>query len=888
MHTTHRSTSRLLALGCALAPVAAPTLAHAQGNSAPSTQMMNGALPPLRPPSVPLVAHDPYFSVWSNANKLYSDETRHWTGRENSLSAMVRVDGQTFRLMGTQPAESASLPQTGVQVLPTRTIYTFANETVQVQLVFLTPAIPSDLEVLARPVTYITYFVRSLDGKGHDIQFYADAAADLTVNDANAQQVTWSRASMGSLTALRLGSVDQPVLAKRGDDLRIDWGHLYVAAPGVRGLQSVLTSRENAQAAWGKTGRLPSADDAPAPRTAADRSPVAALAFNVGSVGARPASRTLMLAYDDEYSVNWMGRKLRPYWRRNGLDALGLLSVAARDYEQLNRRSSAFDDELMADLRTVGGEKYARLAALAHRQALAAQKIVADANGAPLSFAKENNSNGSIGTVDVMYPASPQMMLLSPTLLKATLEPILLYSAGPRWPFPFAPHDVGVYPQATGMLYGGGENIPANGDVSSKMPVEESGNMLLMLGALAKIEGSTRYADRYWPTITRWANFLISKGYDLDNQLSTDDFSGHLAHNVNLSGKSIEALGAYAMMSRMRGDQTEATRVRGIAEGMARQWMDAARDGDHYKLAFDKPSTWSQKYNLVWDRILDLNLFPESVATTEMAYYKTKLNRYGLPLDSRENYTKLDWTLWSAALTGHKADVVALADPVYDFLNDTPSRVPMTDWYRTIAGTQAGFKARSVVGGVFIPALNNRQIWQKWAARDLAAARSLNLNWAPLPPPLQVTEIVPTSAKGGALWSYTTSQPAGNWFALGFDASTWQTGAGGFGMQRAPGPAIGTAWETPDIWARREFTLSQAQLTNRDELQLVLYHDDDAEAYLNGVPAFSASGANNSYEQFPISTAALAALKPGRNVLAVHVRDTGGDKYLDAGLVRVK
>jgi len=873
---------RVLALGGALGTVAAPTLVHAQ-----VAPISRAGLPPLRPPAVPLVTHDPYFSVWSNANKLYSDETRHWTGRENRLSAMVRVDGQTFRLMGAQPEESASLPQTGVSVLPTRTLYTFANEKVQVQMVFLTPAIPSDLEVLSRPVTYITYWVRSLDGKTHDIQFYADAGADLTVDDAASQQVTWDRASSGDLTALRLGSVDQPVLAKRGDDLRIDWGHLYVAALAGKGLQSSLSPQDEALASWGRTGNLPPSDDTAKPRVA-DRSPVAALAFNLGRVGARPASRTWMIAYDDEYSVNWMGRKLRPYWRRGGMDALGLLRVAARDFEPLNRRAIAFDNELMDDLRAVGGEKYARVAALAHRQALAAQKIVADANGAPLSFSKENNSNGSIGTVDLMYPASPQMMLLSPTLLKATLEPMLLYASGPRWPFPFAPHDMGVYPQATGMLYGGGENVPANGDVSSKMPVEESGNMLVMLAALSQIENSTEYADRYWPTVTKWANYLIGKGYDLDNQLSTDDFSGHLAHNVNLSGKSIEALGAYALMCRMRGDTAEAGRVRGIAEGMSRQWLDAARDGDHYKLAFDRPGTWSQKYNLVWDRILGLGLFPKSVATTEMAFYRTKLNRYGLPLDSRANYTKLDWTLWSAALTGRREDVVALADPVYEFLNDSPSRVPMTDWYRTVEGTQVGFKARSVVGGVFIPVLNNRALWSKWAGRDLAAAKTLNLHWAPLPPPLQITEVVPTSAGGGVLWTYTTSPPAGDWFAADFAAAGWQTGAGGFGTQSVPGPVIGTAWKTPDLWARRAFTLTEAQLANREELALQLSHDDNAEVYLNGVSAFRVGGSNNAYEQFPISRAALAALKPGRNVIAVHVHDTGGEQYMDLGLVRVR
>ena len=880
----HRSFLRLMALGCAFMPLAL-TANCALAQQLPATT--NAPLTALRPPSVPLVAHDPYFSIWSNSNKLYRDQTRHWTGRENNLSAMARVDGQTFRLMGAQPEEAASLPQTNVEVTPTRTIYTFQNEKVQVQLVFLTPAIPSDLEVLARPVTYLTFTARALDGKSHDVQLYSDAGADITVNDAAAQQVDWKRASKGDITALRIGSTGQPVLARTGDDVRIDWGYLYFAAPNQSGLQSALVTRENAQTAWTKSGALPRSDVLDT-STIANDAPVAALAFNVGRVGANPVSRTLIIAYDDEYSINWMGRNLRPYWRRDGMDALGLLSVAARDYSSLNTRSIAFDNELMADLRAVGGEKYARICALAHRQALAAQKIVADANGAPLSISKENNSNGSAGTIDLMYPASPQMLLLSPTLLKATLEPAMLYSSSSRWPFPFAPHDVGTYPKATGMTYGGGENIPDNGDVSGKMPVEESGNLLILLGALSQVEGNTEYADRYWPTITKWVNFLIGKGYDLDNQLSTDDFAGHLAHNVNLSGKSIEAIGAYSMMAKMRGDNAEATRTRTIAQGMAKQWMNAAKDGDHYRLAFDRPGTWSQKYNIVWDKVLGLDLFPDSVDEDEFAYYKTRQNRYGVPLDSRETYTKLDWTLWSAALTGKKADVEALSAPVYDFLNESTSRVPMTDWYRTIEGTQVNFKARSAVGGVFMPVLNNKQIWNKWAQRDLAASKHINFNWAKLPPPPIVTMVVPTSENGGVMWNYTPTKPAGDWFAAAYNAANWKTGEGGLGAAGPPGAQIRTNWDTPDIWARREFTMTPAQLANRDDLQLLLYHDEDAEVYINGVLATQTSGFTAKYEPYQISASAKAALKPGVNVFAVHVHQTGGGQFIDMGLATVK
>jgi len=295
---------------------------------------------------------------------------------------------------------------------------------------------------------------------------------------------------------------------------------------------------------------------------------------------------------------------------------------------------------------------------------------------------------------------------------------VLEYAALPRWKWPFAPHDLGTYPLANGQVYGGGEVTE-----DDQMPVEESGNLLILVAAMGRERGNWEFARQYWPQFTKWAEYLKEKGLDPSNQLSTDDFAGHLAHNANLSIKAIEALAAYAEMARGVGKPEIADEYAHLAAGMADKWQAMALDGDHYKLAFDKPGTWSQKYNLVWDQILDLHLFPAKVRQTELAYYLKHLSRYGLPLDNRAGYTKLDWTVWTATLADAPqpgqpdifATLLALAGR---WANEGPSRVPMTDWYDTGGGKQIGFQARSVVGGVYIKALADPALASKWRARS--------------------------------------------------------------------------------------------------------------------------------------------------------------------------
>ena len=823
--------------------------------------------PIVRPPAVPLIAHNTYFSVWSETNDLADGVTRHWTGAEQPLTSLIRIDGKPYRLMGTAAVIPAALPQTGVKVWPTRTVYSFAGAGVGVELTFTTPSLPDDVDVLSRPASYVTWKVRSTDGKPHAAEVYFAADARLTVDEPT-QNVEWSRAKVGRLSALSIGSEDQAVLQKKGDNVRIDWGHLLVAGSG----RGYLGASAKAMEGFFKNGKLPGKDEPSKPRPAGS-DVVAAFALPFGRVVSSPTERHLVVAYDEGYAVQFMGHNLRPYWRRNGMDGLGMVAAAARDYAYLTARCEDFDREMTSDLARAGGAAYADLSALAYRQSLAAQVVVADANGAPLMFSKENFSGGFIGTVDVLYPASPQLLLFSPTLLKASVVPLLEYALAGKWPWPYAPHDLGTYPKANGQAYGDGER-----GENGQMPVEETGNMLLMLGALSKIEGSADFAGKYWSQLERWAKYLADKGFDPERQLTTDDFAGHVAHNVNLSAKAIEGLGAYAMMAKMLGKAEEAAKYRAVAERFAARWQKEALDGDHYSLAFDKKGTWSQKYNLVWDRILGLDLFPQEVFDRETAYYTTKLNPYGLPLDSREDYTKLDWEIWTATMSERPEFFRTIAERIAKYLDVTPQRVPMSDWYFTSRPDQRGFQARSVVGGVFIKMLADDTMWRKYALKDKTKVGP----WAPLPKPPVVTEVVPTAQKGATEWAYTFAAPPEGWAKPEFDASAWKKGPAGFGSGDDHGDApIRTQWTSDEIWVRREFTLAQGDL---DDVQLTIQHDDDAEVYVNGVLAVRLPGANR-YETFDLPKSVRATLRAGKNVIAIHCRDTGGDQYLDAGFV---
>ena len=175
--------------------------------------------------------------------------------------------------------------------------------------------------------------------------------------------------------------------------------------------------------------------------------------------------------------------------------------------------------------------------------------------------------------------------------------------------------------------------------------------------------------------------------------MCTDDFAGHLAHNANLSIKAIIGIAGIWKVGEMLGDKEQAVRYVSAAREMAEKWERMADDGDHYRLTFDRENTWSQKYNLVWDRVLGLHIFPDRIARKEVAFYLSRQQPFGLPLDSRKTYTKIDWILWTACLADTQEDFSRLLSPAYKYVNETEPRVPLTDWYEATDGRSINMRA---------------------------------------------------------------------------------------------------------------------------------------------------------------------------------------------------
>ena len=656
----------------------------------------------LRPPAIPLITVDPNFSVWSDADKLNEKDTVHWTTKPMCIRGYINVDGVDYRFIGAPRADGEpALTQVAFDMDALTTTYVFEGAGIELTALFTTPALPYDFYYISRPVSYLELAVRSTDGEDHDTAIRIAVSEQICIDVVGEDEIVTETFERDGLSHAKMGTKTQRMLTRHGDYYNTDWGYFYISAEG-----AAMKAYNDEGMTW-VSAELDIDDTA-----------------------------LVTFAYDDVKSVEYFGDRLTSWWNKDGADILDEIRKAQDEYCDLFNICRDFSDKMFTDATRAGGEKYAELLELAYRQVMGAHKLAVDTEGKILWISKECFSNGCAATVDVSYPSIPLFLLYNPELVRGMMRPIYKYAASDEWrvqhKYDFAPHDAGRYPLLNGQVYGLKDGVLT---YEKQMPVEECGNMLVMEAATAIADRDASFAAEHLDVLEGWVKYLIDNGRDPENQLCTDDFAGHLAHNCNLSLKAIMGIASLGLIYDMLGNKAESEKYLAIAADYAKDWTVRASNGDgSYRLAFDAPGTFSMKYNIVWDKLFGTNLMPREVLRSEVASYKKHFMPYGMPLDSRKPYTKSDWLIWTATLAEDRDTFEEFIAPMWDAFNYSPSRVPMTDWYWTHTGEHKlyasrtylsdkadgmtlgtldkSFRNRTVQGGLFIKLLEYKGIME--------------------------------------------------------------------------------------------------------------------------------------------------------------------------------
>ena len=660
--------------------------------------------------------HDDVFELYVNGTKILSTgEVWDVSGKTALIDRSLlregtnvischchNTSGGAYVDMGLYLSVLQEAEQKSCTVTATSSYYTFKCGGIDLDVVFTTPQVMSDLTLFSTPISYISYQARSNDGREHDVRMYLQTSAEMAVRNAGQSTATRRKITNGNKYYYG-GNQTQNVLSQTGD--LIDWGYVYAFSDQKEGHNLCLGDRDVLLHEFTSTGIVTTSVVS---KTSSGGN-YYSIVYNdsLGIIGNEGKSAFAMLGYDDTYSIQYFNSNRKGYWTNNGkVNITKRFEELYENYENIMQQCREVDRQIYNDGYAVGGTKYAEILASVYRQTNAAHKLFTDSKGNLMFMSRENNSGGFINTLDVTYPSQPLYWIYSPALAKAMITPVFEYSALGKWNYDFPNHDLGHYPIANGNHYGN----PADGS-GSTMPVEQSGNMLTLAAIIATRDCDLDYLRKYLPYMTKWADYLVENGKDPANQLCTDDFMGHSARNTNLAAKAIMGVMSYSEICHMLGDDEKAAEYKAKALDMADFWKKTAytnSGGKHYVLNFGaSTNTWSSKYNLVWDRIWGWDIMKD-VRTNEMSYYMTKMQSYGLPLDSRGDLCKSDWQMWVMGFADLQSQRNTLINTLWKYINETKSRVPVSDNHNVKSGSQAMFQARSVVGGYWMRVFVNQ------------------------------------------------------------------------------------------------------------------------------------------------------------------------------------
>lgn len=653
-------------------------------------------------PAYPLFIKDPNFSLWSVTEKLNASNIQTWFGEEKNIYGFVKIQGVTYCFMGNSSDfyREGVIPATqeGIHISLFATEYVFKCGDNKLSVHFVSPLPLNDLDLLSLPVAYVRY---ELDCDG-EISFFVNKNIAFNKHTLENNALTMSF-NTKKFQVSCVGLKRQLPLSNNDDMCGADWGYYYLS-----GEHSYKLKAEDVKN-YLKNGVL-----------VVEKESEAEYIASINNL----KNGIVMLGYDDTVSINYFGRCLKGYYLEKH-DIFEGLDFVFAGWQAIERQLADIETEINKKSAIFGNE-YKQILNAAYRQCVGAHKLVRDENGDILFLSKECGSNGCIATVDISYPSMPLFLLYNTELIKGMLRPIFKFAKMPVWRYNFAPHDAGAYPFCCGQVYGikndgndfcgnivknGGFqtyyplfSLPENIDIyneNRQMPIEENANILIMLYACFAKDGDISFFEKQLPLCKAWADYLVKFGLKPASQLCTDDFGGHLEKNINLAIKATIAIMCFSkLLNKLTG---EGAQYEEIAVRFANEINEFSDTNGHLPLTWDSGNnTYSLKYNLVFDKIFGFKLFDEKLFKREIKYYISCCNRYGIPLDSRKEYTKSDWIMWTAYFAEEDEQKKHFIHPICEFLKTSPDRIPFSDWFDTQEGSTYHFRARSVQGGCFI------------------------------------------------------------------------------------------------------------------------------------------------------------------------------------------
>ncbi|MBQ9914336.1 MAG: DUF4965 domain-containing protein [Clostridia bacterium] len=635
----------------------------------------------MKLPAYPISTIDPHFSIWSRTDNINEGDTYLWCGIKKRITGTVTFDGESYRFLGN--GLKNKIEQKEVRITPFVSEYIFGNGKFTLTFRTWSPFLFDDFHIMAAPVSYLECDIKALDGKDHSISAELKAYDELCLGKRK-RQITKYTMTVEGKRIVRMGLTKQEPLNDSGDTYAPDWGYVCLSGEKVAANFKGIGASADAKAA--------------------------------------EASFCFILAYDDVYSINYFGQKLKGLWTERFTDIEEAISFATENRDVLFGKIRAQEEAILRDSERFG-EDYQKILSAAARQVMAGHKLVRNNEGQLLYLSKECHSNGCINTVDVSYPAMPMYLLYCPELIRAMVVGIFHFASMPLWKEDFAPHDIGRYPLACGQVYAlapmhhllphkiGYKRVYKNPSLGLympefQMPVEECGNMIILCYNYYRITKDASLLEENFLLLEKWATYLKNAGVVLSRELCTDDFAGHSVKNVNLAIKGVMGIACFGKICEALGKENPYTAL--SKEYADKLVSECATAEGWLPFSIGKNETWSLKYNLVWDKIFRFGLFSEELYQGESDKYKDELNEYGVPLDYRKDFTKTDWMLWAACLDKDEENIKLFSERIVKYLADTEDRNCFSDWIETKKPKQSGFDHRTVQAGLWMPVLMDK------------------------------------------------------------------------------------------------------------------------------------------------------------------------------------